>query len=248
MEQQIAALRPEEQQIASTALQWLLDNSGPGQSDSAFGEFHEEHHAFLRKNPEADSRQRKRWLRFIEREGLECALWPDLFRSRGVCLTWARLQSSSRQARGAQRTTLEQRSRERVDPLQTDAPAEAAGTKRSYMALVTDATLDYSLSYELLHFAFDLNLWTDLGSKRNMHLSTPMHLLLKGHSFSSEFWRDMHRALIDLVRQKGYPIIFSTHSPFEWSWPNHCWVVDGMEKGRSSGVPAGRSSAPGACP
>ncbi|CAJ1330913.1 unnamed protein product, partial [Effrenium voratum] len=155
----------------------------------------------------------------------------DLFLERQHCLTWARLQSSSRQARGSERSTLEERLN--FDPLgEASPPEEATGLKRSYMALVLSPILDFSLSYELLHFAFDLGLWTDLGAKRNLNLGTPLRLLLKGHSFSSEYWRDMHRALVDLTRQKGYPPIFATHSPLEWSWPNHCHILDAMRKGR----------------
>ena len=79
------------------------------------------------------------------------------------------LQSSSRQARGSERSTLEERLN--FDPLsEASPPEEATGLKRSYMALVLSPVLDFSLSYELLHFAFDLGLWTDLGAKRNLNL------------------------------------------------------------------------------
>ncbi|CAJ1386814.1 unnamed protein product, partial [Effrenium voratum] len=201
------------------------------QAARAYADFYWEHESFLANNAGCDARARRRWLRFMEKEGLECALWPDLFLERQHCLTWARLQSSSRQARGSERSTLEERLN--FDPLgEASPPEEATGPKRSYMALVLSPILDFSLSYELLHFAFDLGLWTDLGAKRNLNLGTPLRLLLKGHSFSSEYWRDMHRALVDLTRQKGYPPIFATHSPLEWSWPNHCHILDAMRKGR----------------
>ena len=43
------------------------------------------------------------------------------------------------------------------------------GVKRHYMALLFSPILDVSLSYEILHFSYDLHLWSDLGSKRNLH-------------------------------------------------------------------------------
>ena len=227
----IAALSQPAQSAARRAFDLLLACSGPAKDQSAYADFYWEHESFLANNTGCDTRARRRWLRFMEKEGLECALWPDLFLERQHCLTWARLQSSSRQARGSERSTLEERLN--FDPLgEASLPEEATGLKRSYMALVLSPILDFSLSYELLHFAFDLGLWTDLGAKRNLNLGTPLRLLLKGHSFSSEYWRDMHRALVDLTRQKGYPPIFATHSPLEWSWPNHCHILDAMRKGR----------------
>lgn len=38
------------------------------------------------------------------------------------------------------------------------------------------------------------------------------------------FWRWQHRLLIDAVRQFGYPSIFVTISPFEWSFPWPPWI------------------------
>ncbi|CAE8608166.1 unnamed protein product, partial [Polarella glacialis] len=230
----IQELSEENRREATRALRWLLRQSGSEKTKSAYGEFYEEHREFLQRTPDATDRQRKRWLRFLEREGLECALWPDLFLDRQTCLTWVRMQSTSRQV-AAHGSTLQ----ERYFPLdeaagEGDEPIEDnfAGTKRAYIALVLSPTLDYSCSYELLHFAYDLNLWTALGAKKNKGLPIPMRLLMRGHSFSEEFWKDMHLALVDLVRQKGFPPVFSTRSPLEWSFPYHVAVVNTMEKAR----------------
>ncbi|CAL1162600.1 unnamed protein product [Cladocopium goreaui] len=140
---------------------------------------------------EPDDKAAKRWLRYIEKEGLECVLWPHLFTQRKQCLTWARLQSTTRQAKAAHRSTLA----ERLDaPLleedeEAEPPADVVGVKRHYMALLFSPILDVGLSYEILHFSYDLNLWSDLGSKRNLQLGLPMRLMLKNHSFSSEYWK-----------------------------------------------------------
>ena len=56
---------------------------------------------FFRKNPAPEERQLKRHLRFIETEGLECAMWPHVFHQRQQCLTWTRNQSATRIARAA---------------------------------------------------------------------------------------------------------------------------------------------------
>ncbi|CAE8650829.1 unnamed protein product [Polarella glacialis] len=234
VEARIQELSEENRREATRTLRWLLRQSGSEKTKSAYGEFYQEHHEFLQRTPDATDRQRKRWLRFLEREGLECALWPDLFLDRQTCLTWVRMQSTSRQV-AAHGSTLQ----ERYFPLdeaagEDDEPIEDtfASTKRAYIALVLSPTLDYSCSYELLHFAYDLNLWTALGAKKNKGLPIPMRLLMRGHSFSEEFWKDMHRALVDLVRQKGFPPVFSTRRPLEWSFPYHVAVVNTMEKAR----------------
>lgn len=232
VEQQLQQLKPELQPLARTALQELLRISGPRRENSAYGEFYSEHHAFLTKHTAPTERERKRWLRFLEREGLECALWPHLFLQRQQCMTWARLQSTTRQARGQHRSTLEERKDAlwRQGPEEEDDPADVAGVRRTYMSHVLSEILDFGASYEILHFTYDLALWTDIGSKRNLGYGVPLRLLMKGHSFSNEYWQSMHRALVDLVRQKGYPPVFSTHSPLEWSWPNHHLIIDGMAK------------------
>ena len=232
VEQKVQQLASDLRPAATAALDKLLQISGTERNKSAYGEFFTEHKAFLARHAVPSERECKRWLRFLEREGVECALWPHLFLERQQCMTFARLQSTSRQARGAHRSTLE----DRKDALRRQGPEEeaeapdVAGVRRTYMSHVLSEILDFSASYEILHFTYDLALWTDIGSKRNLGYSVPLRLLMKGHSFSSEYWRSMHRALIDLVRQKGYPPVFSTHSPLEWSRPYHHFVVDAMEK------------------
>jgi len=232
VEDRIHALPEADREQALRVLRWHMRHAGEGVDQSAYAEFYNEHHDFLARNPHASDRKRKRWLRFLEREGLECALWPDLFTQRQDTLTWVRMQRMSRQV-AAHGSTLE----ERFFPGEggEDDAGEAffedyTSTKRAFAALALAPALDYGASYELLHFAYDLNLWTAIGSKKNKGLAVPMRLLMRGHSFSEEYWKDLHHALVDLVRQQGYPPVFSTRSPLEWSWPYHAWVVDGMAK------------------
>jgi hypothetical protein len=58
-----------------------------------------EHADFQRKNPNADERQRKRRYEFIEREGIECALWPTLFWDISLTYTYERATDSRRVVR-----------------------------------------------------------------------------------------------------------------------------------------------------
>ena len=57
---------------------------------NAYSEFYDEHVKFLKKNPDADERKRKRWLHFLERPGVECCLWPQLFWDREMCISFVR--------------------------------------------------------------------------------------------------------------------------------------------------------------
>ena len=96
----------------------------------------------------------------------------------------------------------------------TDDAAEADGrrhsVKRAYSALALSAHLGYGSRYDVLHFAYDLNLWSALGAKKttSREYDVPMRVLMKGHSFSPLYWRGVHCALLDMVRQLGYPKIF----------------------------------------
>jgi len=55
-------------------------------------------------------------------------------------------------------------------------------------------------------------------------------VMLKGASFSPMFWKSRHFALVDIQRQLGYPTMFYTVSPYEWSFPYHKWMLDEMDK------------------
>ena len=48
------------------------------------------------------------------------------------------------------------------------------------------------------------------------------------------YWKVRHLALIDLQRQIGYPKLFFTIAPYEWSFPYHDWVLDEMAKALKS--------------
>ena len=102
--------------------------------------------------------------------------------------------------------------------------------KRRFAALVLGPVSGCACSFELLQFVFDLHLWTDLGSKKSLQQGVPMRVMMKGSSISPLYWREVHRTLLDAVRQLGYPKLFLTIAPCEWSFPFHMAVRDEMAK------------------
>ena len=94
----------------------------------------------------------------------------------------------------------------------------------------------YGHSFELLQYVYDLSLWSTLGSRRNLRLGkgVSMRMRMKGESYTPAYWQEVHRALIDLVRQLGPPKLFWTVSPYEYLAPYHEWVRDEMAKSMSA--------------
>eukprot|EP00971_Amphidinium_carterae_P174745 3463652-Amphidinium_carterae.1 len=60
--------------LATLAYKFLYEKE-----DNSYAEFVDEQKKFVEKHPKADERKRRRRLEFIERVGIECALWPQLF-------------------------------------------------------------------------------------------------------------------------------------------------------------------------
>ena len=66
--------------------------------------------------------------------------------------------------------------------------------------------MDYSSNYELLHFTYDLLLFCAIAAKKNaIRGQLPLRVAMKKHNWSPLYWRDVHFALTDMVRQIGYP-------------------------------------------
>ena len=57
-----------------------------------------------------------------------------------------------------------------------------------------------------------------------------MRLMMKGHPMSPLYWKSVHNALVDLVKQIGFPDLYWTLAPFEWSYPYHKAILDEMQK------------------
>ncbi|CAE7365302.1 unnamed protein product [Symbiodinium natans] len=228
--------------------------------DTPYATFVAEHAEFLEEHPGADELTRRRRLQFIERLGVECALWPGLFWDVKRTFTHERATDPRRVIRQERAATLEDvlnagRAAERAAFPAAESDEEVEGNddseeesqvadeedaeandatrhsmKRLFAALALGRLLGYAGDFELLQFVYDLNLWSSIGSKKNLQLPTPMRLMLKGEAFSPHYWRGVHYALLDMVRQVGYPRIFFTIAPYEWSFPYHEWVRDEMQK------------------
>ena len=100
--------------------------------------------------------------------------------------------------------------------------------KRTFLAKLHSPLLGYDGNYELLHFVYDLSLWTDLGGKKNKNLGVPLRVLMAGHTFSKVYWKRVLNGLTDLVKQIGLPSMFFTMSPHEWSAPYHEFMLQEM--------------------
>ena len=236
--------RPARRQ-ARTAFEYLLSQ----EEDCAYSIFVAEHTAYLEENPDADERQRRRRLQFLERVGLECALWPWLFWKTTMTFTYERASDPRRLARQSTQTLEDvllgrPRKHQRVQPgggVHEDSSSEEAGeaeddtmlrhsVKRRFQRLALGPLLDYGSEFTILQFVFDLHLWSDLGSKRNLGSGVPMRVMMKGNSFSPLYWKEVHFTLLDAVRQLGYPKLFFTLAPYEWSFPYHVAIRDAMSK------------------
>ena len=107
---------------------------------TAYSRFKDDHKEFLSRFPDADKTKRKRWHKFLETPGIECALWPHLFWKLEMCLTAVRAKSPTRMAR-AKRSTLEEALRdlssEDEEVQNEDSSPRLAGhsIKRAYASL-----------------------------------------------------------------------------------------------------------------
>ena len=178
------ALQGVDKQQAWAAYEYLRDNN------PAYSEFVDEHEAFLWEYPNPTDKQRMRWLRFIEREGVECALWPHLFWQKDLCFTYERA-TDPRQVRRERRTrrrlaTVEERIH--FDPYapysedeeEADGAADVLHSiRRKFQAMALGPIIDYGSSYEILHFVYDLVLWTTIGARKNLAGNVPMRIMMK---------------------------------------------------------------------
>ena len=216
VEHKIAALeKNRHRKLAKKAFEYLTADV----NNSSYAEFIDKHREFQEQHPEADEKKRKRPLRFIEEKGLECALWPHLYWDVNLCETVVRATDERRQA--ARRTGLSddssssgEESEEGEEGIELKKGRHSI--RRSFMKKVLGPIIGYSDDYQLLHFVYDLSMWTSLGGCKNATAGRiPLRLALKAAPFSPEYWKVRHLALIDMQRQCGLPNLFRTRAPFE---------------------------------
>ncbi|CAE7258069.1 PIF1 [Symbiodinium sp. CCMP2592] len=217
----IRALDNTSRKKAQKAFKWLLASD-----DSYYSAFLVRHRRFLREYPSADSDRRKRPLRFIEEDAVECCLWPHLYWDRCLCETSARLADVRRQSRAQACRADAGDSDEAEDELEE---ATRQSLRRSFLAKAMGPIADYAGDHELLHFVFDLYMWSDVGGKKGALHGMPMWRALKGAPWTPQYWKVRHAAALDMQAQCGFPVAFFTWAPFEWSAPYHQWILRQME-------------------
>ena len=217
------------------ALDYLLESQ-----DSLYKDIVDKHLAFLEKHGAfAELKLRKRPLRFIETEGLECSLWPHLYWHRNLCETVARASHEARckpvvsKRRVADSSEEEEQAEEGDEDVEDNEEkaeilvAEQGRIKRGFLRKVLSPVVGYGADYSLLHFVYDLSLWTTIGTKKNIAARSNVALrhLLKGSPWTPEYWRVRRRAMLDMQRQCGHAGLFRTRAPFERTFPYHVWVM-----------------------
>jgi ASC-1-like (ASCH) protein len=112
------------------------------------------------------------------------------------------------------------------------ATTKEGRVKSSFMKKVFSPVMGYASDYELLHFVYDLNMWTTMGSKKNIgsHYDMALRLVLKNAPYCPEYWKIRHLAVLDMQRQCGNATLFRTCAPYERHFPYHIWVLDHMER------------------
>ena len=216
---------------AKKALEHLLSAHG-----SSYKTFIEEHEAFLQKHGEdVEEKRRKRPLRFIEREGLECCLWPHLYWHRSLCETVARGSHPERRARrGATADSGSDEEAALGEEAKQGPNIEESSmgrVRQCFLRKVLSPVIGYGADYQLLHFVYDLSMWTTVGAKKNIasQFGAPLRLVLKNCSWTPEYWRIKHRAVVDAQRQCGNATLFRTRAPYEKTFPYHQAVLHEME-------------------
>ena len=220
-EEKILELKRGRRRRARKAFEYLM-----AAEESEYRVFAAKHKKCLRKHPEATERERKRPLQYIQTTGLERALWPHLYWVTEMTETCERNTDSRRlQAGAAQRRLSGPDSEEEEE----DETAERHSVKRSFLRKVLGPIVGYLQDFELLQFVHDLALWSRIGGGKNARL--PLRLVLKGETFSPLYWKTKHQALLDMQRQCGFPALFKTMAPWEFSFPYHKWVLQELELG-----------------
>ena len=123
--------------------------------------------------------------------GVECALWPALYFRTSLCESV--LEGQNNRASG----------------------------KISYMHKVLSPVVDFAINYDILQYQYDRWLFKTITGAVNASKASGCspNRSLENKSFSKTFWQHQHLFLIDAVHQYGFPSLFITLSPYEWTFP-----------------------------
>ena len=165
---------------------------------------------------------------FLETVGLECAVWPHLYWRTDAAETYVRSTDKRRLRR-------EPGGRVREEEVEEEAEREGGqrwthqSAKASFLAKARSGLLGYGSDPQLLHFVWDLWMWSSLGGAKNAS-GIGLREALSSKPFSPERWKTYRMALVDLQSQIGWPSLFITISPYEWSFPYAAWLEDELQK------------------
>ena len=179
-------------------------------------------------------------------------MWPHLYWTTAMTETYARSQDERRlqrpsSAHGGPEHRERKPKRNSAADIFGDSDAEenepgdaeeGAGEhmkrqslKASFLAKVMSPLLGYGSDHQLSQFVYDLWMWSRLGGAKNATAGMlPLRLALAGNSFSPEYWKTQHSALLDLQKQLGFPSLFLTIAPYEWAAPYHVFIEHEMEQ------------------
>ena len=130
--------------------------------------------------------------------GVECALWPALYFRTSLCESV--LEGQNNRASG----------------------------KISYMHKVLSPVVDFAITYDILQYQYDRWLFKTItgGVNASKASGCSPNRSLENKSFSKTFWQHQHLFLIDAVHQYGFPSLFITISPYEWTFPFPPFIED----------------------
>lgn len=104
--------------------------------------------------------------------------------------------------------------------------------KFGYILKMTCEVYDYCGSFDLLRYQYDRWMHKTLSgavAAGQSKFCSPARAL-DGKVFSPTFWEWQFTYLVDAVTQLGYPDIFITISPYEWTFPYSAGLLSRMEQ------------------
>ena len=150
---------------------------------------------FIEENSELN------FFNFRDTEGIECALWPNLFPYTSWC-----------------------------ESVISDSGSRLS-TKVSFITKLHSEIIDYGLHFELRQFQYDRWLCKTvtgaINTARRLKYSPARALDTK--TFSSTYWQWQHRYILDAIRsaRRFHHHVFR---PFKWSFPFPQWLQDIRQK------------------
>ena len=92
----------------------------------------------------------------------------------------------------------------RKSAARTLRPERRRSMKKSFLRKIMSPLLGYDGGFELLQYAYNLHMWTMLGSRKNLTegtaTGTTMKTIIKGHPMSPSYWNNIRFGLQNLVR------------------------------------------------